>query len=96
MDVLVTYDIETTNPVGVRRLARVAAVCLQYGVRVQKSVFECRLTPARYERMLQALRDTIDPKADSVHVYRHEGNLKASRVSLGLPVWRDPDSPWIV
>ncbi len=44
MDLLVAYDISTEDLAGERRLQRVAKVCEQYGVRVQKSVFEARLS----------------------------------------------------
>jgi CRISPR-associated protein Cas2 len=42
--VLVTYDVSTTMPEGERRLRRVAQVCVNFGQRVQKSVFECSVS----------------------------------------------------
>ena len=39
MYVLVTYDVATSDIGGDRRLRRVAKVCMQYGQRVQNSVF---------------------------------------------------------
>ena len=47
MIVLITYDVNTETPEGRKRLRRVAKVCLNYGTRVQMSVFECRLSPAQ-------------------------------------------------
>ena len=44
MYILVTYDVDTTDKSGQRRLRRVAKACLDYGQRVQNSVFECELT----------------------------------------------------
>jgi CRISPR-associated protein Cas2 len=46
--VLVTYDVSTTDPAGWRRLRRIAKACLDYGQRVQNSVFECKVDPARF------------------------------------------------
>src|SRR6266702_8868343 len=40
MELLVTYDVNTTTPEGRRRLRQVAQLCEGYGLRVQKSVFE--------------------------------------------------------
>lgn len=39
MLVLITYDVNTTTKEGRRRLRRVAKKCLNYGQRVQNSVF---------------------------------------------------------
>ena len=44
MYILVTYDVDTTDKAGQRRLRRVAKACIDYGQRVQNSVFECELT----------------------------------------------------
>ena len=66
MDILVTYDIADTEGVGASRLKRIAEVCEKYGQRVQFSVFECRLSPARLTRMLAEVEDVIDRQRDSV------------------------------
>ena len=52
MEVLVCYDEATETRAGQRRLRRVAEICLGYGQRVQKSVFECRVTEAQLEELL--------------------------------------------
>lgn len=96
MDVLVTYDIDTTTTAGARRLVRVAHVCERFGVRVQYSVFECRLLPARYARLIEELRGEIDRSLDSIHFYRFDGSLKAARTSLGRNDGHRPGQPWIV
>ena len=48
MFVLITYDVNITSPHGEKRLRNVARVCLNYGKRVQNSVFECILTEAQF------------------------------------------------
>lgn len=96
MDVLITYDVETASEGGERRLQRVACVCESYGTRVQKSVFECRLSAPALERLMAALRRVIDPERDSVHIYRFEGSVRPARISLGRAVPHEPGQPWIV
>mgnify|MGYP000278998853 FL=1 len=46
MYILITYDVDTTSKEGVRRLRCVAKACMDYGQRVQNSVFECKVTEA--------------------------------------------------
>lgn len=48
MLVLITYDVNTQTAAGVRRLARVAKICTNYGQRVQNSVFECIVDQTQY------------------------------------------------
>ena len=95
MDILLTYDVETTTPEGARRLRQVAAACENYGQRVQKSVFECRLTLTEFEAMEASLLDIIDLDKDSLRVYFLYGPRdKAVRV-YGVDLYRDFDEPLI-
>lgn len=96
MDVLVTYDIRTATQEGQLRLARVAHVCQQFGTRVQYSVFECRLSPAAFERMLVTLKREMNLTEDSVIIYRFDGPITDSRMTLGGMRVRDPAEPWII
>lgn len=74
MYILITYDVATATPNGARRLRRVAKICLDYGQRVQNSVFECKLDPARYVELKQKLLDEIDLKKDSIRIYNLGNN----------------------
>ena len=67
---LVTYDVSTETSAGRRRLRRVAKVCKNYGQRVQKSVFECRVAADTRELMEQQLVAEIDPETDNLRIYR--------------------------
>jgi CRISPR-associated protein Cas2 len=96
MDILVAYDVDTRTKAGVRRLGRVARTCGRYGVRVQDSVFECRLSATRLQRLVVALNAEINARADSVHLYRFAGSLRDARVSLGRPAEHEPGEPWIL
>jgi len=69
MMVLISYDVETINTAGQRRLRRTAKACLDYGQRVQYSVFECEVTPAQWTKLRQRLIDEIDPERDSLRFY---------------------------
>lgn len=95
MDVLVAYDIANTEGAGRRRLQAVAAVCSSFGTRVQYSVFECRVSPERFTRLVGELLDAIDPAEDSVLIYRFDGAISACRTELGRRSPRSLDEPWI-
>lgn len=69
MMVLITYDVCTETMAGKRRLRRVAKKCQDYGLRVQNSVFECVIDPARLKVLQEALVKIIDPKVDSLRFY---------------------------
>jgi CRISPR-associated protein Cas2 len=67
--VLITYDVETMNRAGQKRLRRVAKTCEDYGLRVQNSVFECMLDPAKFAQLKFELLEIIDQKKDSLRFY---------------------------
>lgn len=69
MYVLVTYDVSTTTREGRRRLRRVARICLDYGQRVQQSVFELKVDPAQWAQCKAKLTGEIDPSSDSLRFY---------------------------
>jgi len=70
MELLITYDVGTTDRAGERRLRRVAKICEGIGHRVQKSVFEVVCDPVQRVRLEAELLDTIDRDRDSVRIYR--------------------------
>ena len=83
MLVVITYDVNTGDAAGRRRLRQIARQCVNYGQRVQNSVFECLLDGAQC-RMLQAkllalLTDIIDSKVDSLRFY-YLGNKYQTRI----------------
>ena len=69
MYILVTYDVDTTSKEGARRLRCVAKACIDYGQRVQNSVFECEVTEAQYCLLRGRIKDIIDMSRDSVRFY---------------------------
>lgn len=69
MLVLVTYDVATTTAAGRKRLRRAAKACLDYGQRVQNSVFECVIDPAQWAELKARLLDIYQPAEDSLRFY---------------------------
>lgn len=70
MLMLITYDVATVSPAGRKRLRRVARACLDYGQRVQNSVFECEVDPAQWVLLRTRLIAEILPEEDSLRFYR--------------------------
>ncbi|MCD7761413.1 MAG: CRISPR-associated endonuclease Cas2, partial [Clostridiales bacterium] len=64
MLVVITYDVNTADAAGQRRLRKLAKQCVNYGQRVQNSVFECSLDAAQYRLLKAKLWDMIDPERD--------------------------------
>jgi CRISPR-associated protein Cas2 len=96
VNVLVTYDIATDTQAGVKRLVQVAKICESYGIRVQKSVFECRLSNTTLRQLISDLEDAIEPHSDSVNLYRLAADDQDLRASLGRKPSTEPHGAWIV
>jgi len=69
MFVLVSYDVSTVTKEGRRRLRRVAKACLDYGQRVQNSVFECLIDPTQWKVFRNRLVKEFDENEDSLRFY---------------------------
>ncbi|MCC5845207.1 MAG: CRISPR-associated endonuclease Cas2 [Verrucomicrobia bacterium] len=69
MMVLVSYDVNTMDKRGQRRLRRVAKACEDYGTRVQYSVFECIVNPAQWVTFKNRLLSIFDEEVDSLRFY---------------------------
>lgn len=96
MFVLVSYDVSTRDPGGQRRLRRVAKACVDHGQRVQYSVFECIVDPARWTFLRQRLIDEIDPEVDSLRFYFLGSNWKRRVEHVGAKKTLDQEGPLIV
>jgi len=96
MLIVVSYDVSTVDPGGQRRLRRVAKACKDYGQRVQFSVFECEVDPARWTLLRQRLIDEIDPEVDSLRFYFLGSNWKRRIEQIGAKKSYDPGGPLIV
>lgn len=96
MLVLVTYDVRTSEPGGARRLRRVAKACRDYGQRVQYSVFEIEVDPARWTLLKATLEGLIDPATDSLRYYFLGANWRRRVEHVGAKPAVDLDGPLIV
>lgn len=79
MYILITYDVSTPDKAGQTRLRKVAKTCLDYGQRVQYSIFECKIEPSQLVEFREKLLNIIDPDTDSIRIY-NLGNNWSKRV----------------
>ena len=96
MHVLVTYDVATATPQGRRRLRNVAKACLDYGVRVQYSVFEMQVDAAQWTTCKQRLLDLMEPGEDSLRFYHMGSNWRHRVEHHGAKPALDVDGPLII
>lgn len=79
MMVLITYDVNTSDARGRKRLRQIAKQCVNYGQRVQNSVFECVVDAAQCKQLQQKLIALMDPEADSLRFY-YLGNSYQTKI----------------
>lgn len=91
MMVLVTYDVNTESDEGKKRLRRVAKECVNYGQRVQNSVFECLVDPAQFAQLKHSLCDIIDDEKDSLRFYYLGKNWQRRVEHFGTKGGYDPE-----
>ncbi len=96
MLVVVSYDVSTKDAEGQRRLRRVAKACLDYGQRVQKSVFECVVDPEQWTRLRLRLLDEYEPEEDSLRFYFLGSNWKRQVEHHGAKPSVDLDGPLVL
>ncbi|KHD45990.1 CRISPR-associated endonuclease Cas2 [Streptococcus hongkongensis] len=91
MMVLITYDVNTETAAGRKRLRHVAKLCVDYGQRVQHSVFECSVTPADFVEIKAKLSNIIDMETDTIRFYRLGKHWQNRVETLGRDDSYDPD-----
>lgn len=84
MLVLITYDVNTETAAGKKRLRQVAKQCVNYGRRVQNSVFECILDNAQCVMLKVRLTDIIDEEVDSLRFYYLGNQYKTKVEHIGV------------
>lgn len=94
--VLITYDVNTTTGEGRKRLRQVAKQCVNYGQRVQNSVFECLLEPAQFVVLKNRLEGIIDKELDSLRYYFLGNNWKKRVEHVGAKCSFDPEGLMMV
>lgn len=96
MMVLIAYDVSTESPGGKARLRKVARQCVNYGQRVQNSVFECLLEPAQFTTLRAKLEKIIDPRVDSLRYYNLGANWDSRVTHVGAKPTYDPEGVLII
>ena len=96
MQLLITYDVSTSSEGGARRLRRVAKVCLDYGQRVQNSVFECQVDPAQFVELKARLFGITNLDHDSIRFYNLGADWDRRVEHYGTKPSMNPSGPLIV
>ena len=96
MMVLITYDVSTIDKAGQKRLRKVAKKCVDYGQRVQNSVFECLVDPAQFVRLKSDLEKIIDTNQDSLRYYLLGSNWKRRVEHVGAKATYDPEGTLVL
>lgn len=96
MLVLITYDVNTQDAAGRKRLRQIAKQCVNYGQRVQCSVFECLLDAAQCRTLQAKLYNIMDPEKDSLRFY-YLGNKYENKIEhFGAKQTYEPEGPLIL
>ncbi len=96
MLILITYDVNTVDAEGRRRLRQVAKTCIAHGQRVQNSVFECSLDAAQLRRLKGELTALIDPEKDSLRFYTLGNQYQTKVQHVGAHPAYQPDDVLMV
>lgn len=88
---VITYDVNTETNAGKKRLRQVAKVCVNYGQRVQNSVFECLADAVTFEKIKHDLLTIIDAKTDSIRFYHLGTNYESKIEHFGCRDSYDPE-----
>ena len=95
MLMLVAYDVSTETAAGRRRLRRIARACLDFGQRVQNSVFECEVEPAQWTALRARLIAEMDERQDSLRFYRLGADGRRRVEHVGAKPALDLDGPLV-
>ncbi len=95
MFILITYDVNTTTAQGRKRLRKVAKECVNYGHRVQNSVFECEIDNAKWLIVKNKLINLIDKENDSLRFYYLGDHKKAKVEHIGINPSFDVTAPLV-
>ena len=96
MLVLITYDVDTTTKAGEKRLRKVARECVNYGQRVQNSVFECLITEAQFVELKAMLDAIINDTTDSIRFYFLGNHWQRRIEQMGKQTSFDPTDTLII
>ena len=96
MMTLVSYDVSTVDAAGRKRLRKVAKECVNYGQRVQNSVFEVDVDYGTFLKLKDRLMKIIDEEQDSLRFYYLGNNGKRRVEHIGAKETYDPEGSLIL
>lgn len=96
MMTLVSYDVSTVDAAGRKRLRKVAKECINYGQRVQNSVFEVDVDYGTFLKLKDRLMKIIDEEQDSLRFYYLGNNWKRRVEHIGAKETYDPEGSLIL
>lgn len=96
MLVVIAYDVNTETSAGRARLRKVAKACVNFGQRVQNSVFECILDATQYRVLKHQLEQMIDPKTDRMRFYNLGDRYETRVEHVGVKEAYKPEGILIV
>ena len=96
MLVLITYDVNTEDAAGRKRLRKIAKQCVNYGQRVQNSVFECMLDAAQCKLLQAKLLSLMDQEKDSLRFYYLGRRYESKIEHFGAKQTYLPEEPLIL
>ena len=96
MMTLVSYDMSTVDAAGRKRLRKVAKECVNYGQRVQNSVFEVDVDYGTFLKLKDRLMKIIDEEQDSLRFYYLGNNWKRRVEHIGAKETYDPEGSLIL
>ncbi len=96
MLILITYDVDTTSKEGGKRLRKVAKECVNYGQRVQNSVFECLISETQFVVLKGKLEAIINDSTDSIRFYFLGNNWHRRIETIGKLTSFDPTDALII
>lgn len=96
MLVLITYDVSTQDAAGRSRLRKVAKECVNYGQRVQNSVFECILNASQLLLLKDRLVSLINEEEDSLRFYCLGNNYRTKVEHFGSKTSYDAEGTLMI
>ena len=96
MLVLITYDVAVSSANGAKRLRQISKQCVNYGKRVQNSVFECHIDNATFIMLRKKLLDIIDEEEDSIRFYLLGNKFQNKVEHYGIKESYDPEGLLII
>lgn len=91
MFVIIAYDVNVTSPTGAKRLRHIAKACVNYGQRVQNSVFEMNIEYGDFLKLKDRLVKIMDKDTDSLQFYYLGNNWKKKVEHIGASAGYDSE-----